>query len=75
MQKIAMKLLIGRICVALILCGLVVYFFARPWTPFWVDMLVGIVGAGVALWGWARKPKKSNATIDSSNSSSNGDAV
>ena len=52
MQKVTMKTPIRRIAMALIICGLVVYFFARPWTPFWVDISVGIFALGVAVWEW-----------------------
>lgn len=61
MQKVGLRLGIGRIFLLLFICGLGIYFFARPWTPFWVDMLVGAFAVGIAFWEWAkaRKSKKS----------------
>jgi hypothetical protein len=33
----------------------VVYLIARPWTPFWVDMGVILIGLGIALFKWMNK--------------------
>ena len=58
MQKIAIGLWLRRLLFALFICGLIVYFFVRPWTPFWVDMLVGVFAVGIACREWMKARKK-----------------
>lgn len=60
MQKIDFRLWMRRLVAYVYVGLLVVYIFARPWTPFLVDMLVGIFGAGIAIFEWMTSRKSHN---------------
>ena len=55
MQEVKGNLKLRRVLFILFLCAMGVLFFARAWTPFWVDISVGILAAGIAAWEVGRK--------------------
>ena len=57
MQKRTMRLIHRQILFVIFLCVLVTYLIARPWTPFWVDITVGVIALAVVLWEIVKSKK------------------
>jgi glucan phosphoethanolaminetransferase (alkaline phosphatase superfamily) len=63
MQPQIMKLAFKKIIFAIFVVVMLVYFFARPWTPFWIDLSVIMFAIITALFSFLVETKD-EASVD-----------